>query len=168
MEIYDISVSLSPELPVFPGDPPVEIEPVSRIAGGDAANVSRLSISTHSGTHIDPPRHFDDRGIAADGLPLSLLVGDAFLADVAGTKVIGRAELARLPLSGVERLLLKTGNSVLWDRLDFVADFAHLTPDGARYLVDTGIKLIGMDYLSVERIDGDWEVHRFLLDNGIV
>ncbi len=168
MEIYDISVPLSPELPAFPGDPRVEIEPVSRIAGGDAANVSRLSISTHSGTHIDPPRHFDDRGIAADGLPLSLLVGDAFLADVTGTKVIGQAELVRLPLAGVERLLLKTGNSLLWGRQEFVADFAHLAPDGARYLVNMGIRLIGMDYLSIEKIEGDWEVHRFLLDSGVV
>ncbi len=168
MEIYDISVPLSPELPVFPGDPRVEIEPVSRIAGGDTANVSRLCISTHSGTHIDPPRHFDDSGIAADALPLSLLVGDAFLADLSGAKVLGHAELAQLPLAGVKRLLLKTGNSVLWGRREFVADFAHLAPDGARYLADMGIRLIGMDYMSVERIDGDWEVHRFLLDNGIV
>ncbi len=168
MEIYDISVPLSRELPAFPGDPRVEIEPVSRIAGGDAANVSRLSFSTHSGTHIDPPRHFDDRGMAADGLPLSLLIGDAFLADLSGTKAIGRAELSPLPLAGVERLLLKTGNSLLWGRRDFVADFAHLAPDGARYLVDMGIRLIGIDYLSLERIDGDWGIHRLLLDNGIV
>jgi arylformamidase len=168
MKIYDITVPLSAELPVFPGDPPVEIEPVTTIAGGDAANVSRISMSTHSGTHLDPPRHFDDHGMAADSLPLSLLIGNALLAEITGIKEIGRAELARKPLLGVERLLLKTDNSLLWGRKELVADFAHLTPDGARYLVEMGVRLIGMDYLSVERADGEWDVHRTLLDNGVV
>ena len=168
MKIYDITVDLSEELPVFPGDPPLRIEPVAALARGDAGNVSRITMSTHSGTHLDPPRHFNDNGLSVDQLPLSLLVGNALLAEVKGTKAIGRAELEQLPLKGEERLLLKTDNSRLWDLPGFSGDYSHLTPDGACYLVETGIKLVGIDYLSVECLDGDGEVHRFLLDNGLV
>lgn len=168
MKIYDITVAISPDLPAFPGDPPVGIEPVSTLARGDAANVSRLTMSTHGGTHLDPPRHFSDHGISVDHLPLTLLVGDALLAEIPGVKAIGRAELGRLPLQGVERLLLKTDNSRLWDLPGFHEDYAHLTAGGARYLVERGVKLVGIDYLSVERFDGGGEVHRELLANGTV
>jgi len=168
MKIYDISVALSEELPVFPGDPPVEIEPVTRLARGDSANVSRISFSTHSGTHLDPPLHFNDHGRSIDSLPLSLFVGRALVAEITGIQAIGREALGPLPLEGEERLLLKTNNSRLWDQPGFPGDFAHLTPDGARYLVEKGIKLVGIDYLSIESIHGEGEVHRGLLDNGVV
>jgi arylformamidase len=168
MKIYDISISLSEDLPVFPGDPPVKIEPVSMIARGDSANVSCITFSTHCGTHIDPPRHFNDHGVTIDTLPLSLFAGNALLAEMTGLKAIGRAELMHLPLEGEKRLLLKTDNSKLWDQPGFEGDFAHLTADGALFVVDVGIKLIGIDYLSIERLHGDGEVHRILLDNGVV
>src|SRR5512136_601899 len=108
MKIYDISVALSEELPVFPGDPPVEIEPVTRLARGDSANVSRISFATHSGTHLDPPLHFNDHGRAIDSLPLSLFVGRALVAEITDIRAIGREALGPLPLEGEERLLLKT------------------------------------------------------------
>lgn len=168
MKIYDISVALSDDLPVFPGDPPVEIEPVTMLARGDIANVSRIAISTHTGTHLDPPRHFNDHGATIDSLPLSLFVGPALVAEITGILEIGREELVRLQLAGEERLLLKTDNSSLWDQPGFSGDFAHLTPDGARYLVEMGVKLIGIDYLSIERLNGEGEVHRILLENGAV
>lgn len=168
MKIYDITIALSEELTVFPGDPPVKIDPVTMLARGDSANVSCISISTHSGTHIDAPRHFNDHGISIDCLPLSLFAGCALLAEFTGIKAIGRADLLRLPLQGEQRLLLKTDNSQLWDQPGFAGDFAHLTPDGARFVVDAGVKLIGIDYLSIERLHGDGEVHRILLDNGVV
>jgi arylformamidase len=168
MKIYDITVALSEELPVFPGDPPVKIEPVTMLARGDSANVSRISMSTHSGTHLDPPRHFNDHGTTIDCLPLSLFVGPALVAEITGVQAIGREELSRLPLAGEERLLLKTDNSRLWDQPGFSGDFTHLTPDGALYLVEEGVRLIGIDYLSIESLHGDGEVHRFLLDNGVV
>jgi arylformamidase len=167
MKIYDISVPLSDDLPVFPGDPKVEIEPVARLDRGDAANVSRITMSTHSGTHLDAPRHFKEHGISIDHLPLSLFIGAALLAELSGVRAIGRAELAGLPLEGAERLLLKTDNSRLWDRPGFAEDFAHLTTDGAGYLVEKGIKLVGIDYLSVESFAGNGDVHRLLLGNGV-
>ena len=168
MKIYDITVPLSDDLPVYPGDPKVEIEPVARLARGDAANVSRITMSTHSGTHLDAPRHFMDHGISIDHLPLSLFIGAALLAEISGVRAIGRNELAQLPLEGVERLLLKTDNSRLWDQPGFSEDFAHLTMDGAGYLVEMGIRLVGIDYLSVESFAGKGEVHRLLLGKGVV
>lgn len=168
MKIYDISVSLSAELPVFPGDPPVVIEPVTRIARGDDSNVSRIAISNHSGTHLDPPRHYNDSGIPIDQVPLPLLMGKALVLELSGVKRITRAELEKFPIKGEERLLLKTDNSRLWEIPSFCADFSHLTEDGARYIAESGVKLVGIDYLSVERADGDGAVHRLLLNKGII
>jgi arylformamidase len=168
MKIYDISVSLSDDLPVYPGDPQVEVESMLALAKGDTFNVSRVTMSTHSGTHLDAPCHFLEHGVSIDHLPLSLFVGAALLAEISGVREIGRGELARLPLKGEERLILKTDNSRLWDRPGFQEDYACLTPDGAAYLVEMGIKLVGIDYLSVERFAGEGEVHRFLLGNGVV
>jgi arylformamidase len=168
MKIYDITMPLSRDLPTFPGDPRVQVEPVTRIARGDAANVSRIVMATHSGTHIDAPLHFDDRGVPVDHIPLTLLVGKALLVEIHGVRQIGRKELARLPIGGEERLLIRTGNSLLWDRPGFVEDYAHLTPDGVEYLLETGVRLVGIDYLSVEAFDGTGEIHRSLLGNGVV
>jgi arylformamidase len=168
MNIYDISVSLSEDLPVFPGDPPVRIESVTSLARGDTANVSRIGMSTHSGTHLDPPRHFNEYGISVDQIPLPLLIGPALVVELPEIKDITSTELARLPIRGEERLLLKSANSLLWSKPAFCSNYSALTPDGARFLVDVGVKLVGIDYLSIERLDGDGEVHRILLDNGVV
>ena len=168
MKIYDITVAISSDLPVYPGDPPVRIEPVARMAQGDPANVSLVTLSTHSGTHLDVPRHIRDSGLAADELPLAALVGPVLVAEIRGVQAIGRRELARLPVRGEERLLLKTDNSGNWEKREFLAEFAHLTEDGARFLVEAGIRLVGIDYLSIERFPGDGALHRYLLDNGVL
>jgi arylformamidase len=168
MKIYDISISLSPDLPYFPGDPPVRIEPVTRITLGDPANVTHLSLSTHSGTHVDVPRHYNDHGISVDHLPLTLLIGTTYLADLRGVAEVGRKELERLPLAGMERLIIRTDNSHLWDRPGFCEDYTSLTNDGAEFLLSTGVRLVGIDYLSIERFRSDGGVHRLLLGNGVV
>ncbi len=168
MKIYDITVPLSSDLPTFPGDPRVTVEPVTRIARGDVANVSRITMATHSGTHIDPPLHYNAHGASVDRIPLTLLVGKALVVEIHEARQIGRKELARLPIGGEERLLIRTGNSLLWERPGFVEDYAHLTADGAEYLLETGVRLVGIDYLSVEAFDGGGEVHRLLLGNGVV
>jgi arylformamidase len=168
MKIYDISVSLSEGTPVYPGDPRVRIEPVTRLSCGDAANVSRITMSTHSGTHLDPPRHYSDNGISVDRIPLSILMGQALVVEIPAIKAITADELRRFPIRGEERLLLKTANSLFWSDPAFCCDYSYLTPDGARFLVDSGVKLVGIDYLSVERFDGDGDVHRILLENGVV
>ncbi len=168
MKIYDISVPLFAGLPAYPGDPPVELEPVSSISRGDLANVTRLTLTTHSGTHLDAGRHFDDNGLTVDLLPLTLLIGKALVVELAGVNEIGPVNLQRLPLRGHERVLFKTDNSALWEQAGFVPDYGHLTVDAARYLLDMGVRLVGIDYLSVESIDGDGAVHRLLLGEGAV
>ncbi|GFE56489.1 cyclase family protein [Geobacter sp. AOG1] len=168
MKIYDISTSISADLPTYPGDPPVRIEPVTRISRGDTANVSRLTLTTHSGTHLDVMRHYSEHGMAVDHVPLTLLVGKALVIELAGVREIGRRELARFPVKGEERILLKTDNSLLWEHPGFHEEYAHLTEEGARYLLDAGVRLVGIDYLSIERFDGNGEVHRLLLGNGAV
>ncbi|HEY6839050.1 MAG TPA: cyclase family protein [Geobacteraceae bacterium] len=167
MQIFDITVSLSDETPVFPGDPPVVLDAVTSLKRGDAANVSRLSLSTHAGTPIDAPRHYDNRGQSVDNIPLSLLVGEALVADLHGVRQIGPEHLASFPLDGVERLLLKTDNSALWNHKGFFEDYAALTGDGAQYLIKQGIQLVGIDYLSIEPFAGDGRVHRQLLAAGV-
>ena len=168
MKIYDISVTISPDLPVFPGDPPVRIDPVTRLDLGDQSNVSRLTLSSHCGTHIDVARHYSNHGLSVEHLPLTLLTGEALVAELRSVRYIGSAELSRFPLKGVERLILKTDNSLLWEKPGFCEEYVALTPDGARYLVKMGVKLVGIDYLSIERFDGDGEVHRFLLGHGVI
>jgi arylformamidase len=155
-------------LPVYPGDSPFTIAPSSCIAGGDLANVSTVTLSSHSGTHLDPPRHFSDNGIPVDEIPLERLIGKAQVVEILGVTMIGREQLSRLIVAGVERLLLKTDSSELWKRSEFKEDFTALSVDGARYLLESGVKLIGIDYLSVESVRGNGEVHRILLDNDVL
>lgn len=168
MRIYDISVPLSAELPAYPGDCGFELAPWNRIANGDEANVSRLSFCSHAGTHLDPPRHFDDKGAGIDEIPLERLIGRAVVVEIEGVQLIGRKELQRLPVRGVERLLLKTKNSQLWKEPEFSPDFAALSLEGARFLVEVGVKLVGIDYLSIESMDGDGSVHRSLLEHDVL
>ena len=168
MKIYDITIPISPSLPTFPGDPQVQIEVVTSVANGDPANVSRIVMSSHSGTHIDVPRHFDDLGLPVDRLPLDQLMGNALVADLRGIVEVNRDVLSGLPLNGVKRLLLRTDNSLLWDREGFVEDYAHVTIDGAEYLLEAGVRLVGIDFLSIEAFRGNGDVHRLLLENGAI
>jgi arylformamidase len=168
MQIYDITIPISPALPTFPGDPRAEIEPVTRIARGDPANVSRITMSSHCGTHIDVSRHYNDHGVSVDHIPLTLLIGSALVADLRGVTEIDGQALAHLPLTGVERLIIRTDNSRLWDRVGFHEEYVHLTKAGAEFLLKTEVRLVGIDYLSVEKFNGNGDVHRLLLGNGMV
>jgi arylformamidase len=155
--IIDISLPIGPETPVWPGDPPVLVEPVARIEAGDPADVSRLVLGTHTGTHVDPPAHFLPGAATVDALSLDVLVGPAIVADLSAGP-IDRAALESLALSGGSiRLLLKTGG-----------DAGALTPDGARWLVERGVRLVGADTLSIEPGSEDYPVHRILLGADIV
>ena len=167
--LYDITVPLAPTLPCYPGDPPVEVVPVAQLAQGDAANVSRLTLSSHSGTHLDAPRHFFQ-----DGLPIQALNPEAFLGPVqvcAMTRSthITADMLQPLQLQGVRRVLFKTSNGTLWDKPGFQPDYIALTASAARYLVDLGVALVGIDYLSVDAYERqDFPVHRLLLGAGVL
>lgn len=169
----DISVAISSETPVWPGDPAIALEPALRITEGDPVNVSHLRIGTHSGTHIDPPLHFMADGQSVDQLPLAPLIGPCWVVDLG---LLDRhiedhdLEIAGIP-QGTRRLLLKTRNSRRWGdgSSGFAEDFLALTPAAARWVVAAGIHLVGIDYLSIEPFDGsDGETHRILLGAGVI
>jgi len=168
MRIYDISVPLGEGLPAYPGDPRVLVEPALTLERGDGANVCRITLAGHSGTHIDAPSHMLAGGATLDAVPLSLLMGRALVADLRGATEIGPRELETLPLQGEERLLLKTDNSLLWGVPGFRPDYVSLNAAGAGFLLKAGIRLVGIDYLSIESFDGDGSVHRRLLGAGVV
>jgi arylformamidase len=167
--IYDVTVPLSPSLAVYPGDPAVDIVPVARIAQGDVANVSRVMLSSHSGTHLDAPRHFYESGVSVDTLDLSILLGPARVCAIASTSHITADDLRRLDLQGVRRLLFKTSNAVLWDRPGFQHNYVALTGSAAHLLVDRGVDLVGIDYLSIDAFEcQDFPVHRTMLGAGVL
>ena len=171
--LIDVSVPIAVDLPTWPGDPRIRIEPAKRIAAGDAANVSLLSLGNHTGTHVDPPSHFIVGGKGVDELDPNVLVGPAWVAhlpDARGEISALDLEAAGIP-QGVERLLVKTQNSGrLLPGASLLERFASLDPGGAGWVVDRGIRLVGVDYLSVERADAPREhpVHRTLLSAGVV
>lgn len=170
--MFDVSLPIGPELLTWPGDPGVEVRPSSRISKGDPANVSELRIGTHTGTHVDPPVHFVEGADPIDAVATDVLFGEAVVADLTTVEDVGPPELEALGLpDGTERLLCKTRNSELWSRLpvEFPNDYVALTPEGAQWCVDRRLRLIGVDFLSVER-DGppDFPVHHILLENGVI
>jgi arylformamidase len=172
-KLHDISLPLGRDTLVWPGDPPIGVTPKLRISQGDSANVSELRLGTHSGTHVDPPIHFVEGAPAIDQLALDRVVGPALVADLRDANgSIGPAEFERLGLSGdVTRLLLRTSNSNLWRSfpVEFPDSYACLSPEGAKWIVQNGIGLVGIDFLSIEeRGASGHPVHHTLLENGVV
>lgn len=147
---------------MWPGDPPVVVEPVTRMEDGDVAAVSRLALGTHTGTHVDPPAHFVPGGATVDELPLDILVGPAVVADCTGGAPIDATRLEVLDLpAGTTRLLLKTAGGG-------DGSTGTLTPEGAGWLVERGVLLVGADTLSIEPATDDYPVHRVLLGAGVI
>lgn len=170
--IYDISVPIRTGGVVYPGNPPIMITPQQAISLGAGANVSRLDLGSHSGTHVDAPKHFFDDGAGVDSLSLDVLMGPARLIAFGNdVRSVGEAELMKHDLGGVERLLIRTRNSA-WlasGSSEFHSDYTYVAPDGAAYLAGLGVKLVGVDYLSVEQFhSGHHRTHRTLLEREIV
>ena len=173
MRTYDISLTISPDLPVWPGDPGVVVERVEKIEEGAAANVSQLRLGAHTGTHVDAPYHFlGGEAATVEQLPLNMLTGRAYvlhLADEVDLITTSVLEQAGIP-PRTRRLLLKTRNSALWARKEneFQTDFVALSADGAQYLVDRRVRLVGVDYLSVAPFDQSVPTHEILLKADII
>ena len=167
-KILDVTVSLAPGMPAYPGDPPFEIEPVRR--HGDAPfQLSRMSLATHSGTHVDAPAHFVPGGATVDELPLEILLGKARVVEVVVRERVERADLEALDLRDDLRVLLKTRMSGQLQRPGFQEDHVYLSQDAALYLAQAGIKLVGFDYLSIDRFGStDFPAHHALLGAGVV
>ena len=167
---YDITLPLRDGGLTFPGDPPIVIGPHSALERGDAANVSTLALGSHSGTHVDAPRHFLAEGESVDRLALDRLVGPAVVVDLStGQGGIGARELSSHDLLESSRVLLRTGNGERLRRGEFSPEYRALTPEGAGYLLEHGVQLVGIDTLSVERFGSEeYPVHHLLLGHGAV
>jgi arylformamidase len=165
----DVSVPLGPGLPAYPGNPEFELHPIKRIAEGGSSNVSRLVLGTHTGTHVDAPRHFFDDGHAVDAMPLDLLIGRARVIGINKRGAITRDDLAAAGLREDLRILFKTPNSGFWQSAAFREDFTYLDESGARYLVEQGVKVVGIDYLSIEQFKKPGApAHRALLAEDVI
>lgn len=167
---HDITLPITEEITTYPGDPEVRFHPHYRIAAGDPCNVTALSLGTHTGTHVDAPRHFVEHGRAVDELALDHLIGPATVLELpSDVRAIGPNELHAFGLdAGARRVLLKTGSLARLEAGAF-ADQAYLTGAAARLLVRSGVRLVGIDALSVDPVDAErWPAHEILLRAGVV
>lgn len=175
MKIYDISLPISPTIPTWPGDPPLEIVSDSAISSGDEANITRMELSVHTGTHIDAPKHFIDTGITVDQIPLTKLIGEALVIDIDQevdviTDQVLRSHPAIGSLNDIKKVLFRTRNSLRWcdSPAVFHEDYVGIDSSGARYLERFHLDLIGIDYLSIAPFDETLLPHQVLLSAGIV
>ena len=168
-KLLDVSVPLAAGMPAYPGNPDFELQPIKRIAQGGSSNVSRLVLGTHTGTHVDAPSHFIDDAASVDGLPLELLMGRARVVEIT-TAAASARESSQPP--GCERTSAscsrhptrRCGTADV-----FHEDYTHLTESGARYLVEQGVKVVGIDYVSIEQFRKPGApAHRMLLSNGVI
>ncbi len=172
MPIYDLSVALSDDTPTYPGDPAIQISEWLTLTGGDSANVSLLHFGAHTGTHVDAPAHFLQGAARVESLPLEILVGEADVIEVPeGAYVIDEAFVTKNCKPKTARVLFKTRNSTFWkeQRAQFRADYTYLDSRAAAKLVEQGTKLVGIDYLSVEKFGSNsFKTHHVLLSNNVI
>lgn len=170
MAVYDITMTLWPGMPTYPGEPGPEIDYLKRIGDNSSANVSQVSLGSHCGTHIDAPHHFIDGRATVEELPLEALIGPAFVVEHTGDGHITAADLERSGIpADARRLLAKTRNGRFADDEEFHTDFIAFAPDAGAWLVDRGLVLVGIDYLSIEQFRSPThEVHLALLRAGVV
>lgn len=171
MHTYDITLPISTDLPVWPGDPDFELRRIESIAAGGNTNTSQIVMSAHMGTHVDAPDHFLGNGRTVEALPLNILSGRVYVLYLPDVDLITADVLAKAEIPPrTRRLLFKTRNSEIWARGErkFRTDFVALSPDGAEYLVDRGFKLVGVDYLSVAPYKQSRPTHEILLRAGVV
>jgi arylformamidase len=172
MKIYDLSLTISPELPVWPGDPSVQMSLLSSMEQGAHVNITQVTMCVHTGTHVDAPRHFLRDGGTIEKLLLEALVGPAVVVHIPDEINLITAEVlekANIP-QGTERVLFKTRNSGIWQRGEkqFQTNFVAVPVDGAEWLVQRGVKLVGIDYLSVSPYKISIPTHHALLKAGVV
>ena len=161
MEILDISIPIRTRMPIYPANAGAALRRIDAIADGAVANVSAVDLGAHTGTHVDAPNHFLDGAGGVDTVALAPLIGPAVVVDATAVdKTLDAAAVAAAGVpAGAERVLFKTRNSQLWEQDEFSEDFVSFDASGARALLDAGVSLVGIDYLSV----GDPGAHRALL-----
>ena len=161
MEILDVSIPIRTRMPIYPANAGVALRRIDAIADGAVANVSAVDLGAHTGTHVDAPNHFLDGAGGVDTVALAPLIGPAVVVDATGVdKTLDAAAVAAAGVpAGAERVLFRTRNSQLWEQEEFNEDFVSFDASGARALLDAGVRLVGIDYLSI----GDPGAHRALL-----
>ena len=169
MTFYDVTLPISNAMITWPSDPAVSITGTSLISQGGFCNLSELKIGSHCGTHIDAPSHFLENGRTIDQLALENLIGETTVFEFKNKENIDVCDIKQLRFDNVKRVLFKTVNSSYWKLSAFKKDFVYLTKDAAQYLVDKGIRLVGVDYLSVEKFESQLaETHNILLRNDVI
>jgi arylformamidase len=172
MTIHDISLTLSPDLPTWPGDPGLELDLSESMDKGAHVNVTKISTSVHVGTHVDAPHHFLNDGRTVEQLPLDVLTGPCYVVQLPdGVEEITAEVLDRTEItSDMKRVLFGTRNSHLWAKGEtkFQTDFVAIAEDGAEWLIERGIQLVGVDYLSVAPYGDSGPTHHVLLKAGVV
>lgn len=168
-KLYDISVDIQIGMPTYPGDAKFKSRKLKSVEQ-DGYEIHRLSLGNHTGTHVDAPAHFIQAGATITELPLDILNGQARVVEIQNKEKIGLTEVQNLKLDNDFRILLKTRNSSLWKtKKRFQKNYVYLTLDAAKYLAENDIKLIGFDYLSLEKFgDSEHPVHRYLLGNQVI
>ena len=151
--IYDVSVPITNTMPVWPSDPPVKLSPKSHLSrdGSHTVQLTAIAMGSHTGTHLDAPWHFVEGGKKLHEIPLDQLVGPAIVIALENVRAINRGDLERIDLEGCERVLFKTENSRHWRDDRFYEEFVYLEPDGAEWLVEQGVRTVGIDYLSIDQ-----------------
>ena len=168
MSLHDISLKLAGDTVRWVTAPPFELEERRRMSKGDPNNSSALNMSVHSGTHIDAPFHFVAEGPTIDQLPLDRFIGPALVVEVEAERYITKEHVESIMLDGATRVLFKTRNSELLHQREYEPDFAAFSVEAAESLVEQGVKLVGLDYLSIAHADEQVPVHRAFLDHGVV
>ena len=170
MAIYDVTVAISQDVPIYKGDPGVEVAAFKSIAGGDTANVSQISFGVHTGTHVDAPNHFIEGAKRVHEIDPEKLIGPCRVIEI--DESIVAIEPGHIEnIYGVDRVLFKTRNSQFWSEPEkgFRSDFTYITEATAKFLADNGIVLVGIDYLSIEKSGSPGHpVHVRLLQKAIV
>ncbi|NNE98401.1 MAG: cyclase family protein [Pyrinomonadaceae bacterium] len=170
MKIYDVTVPISGKTPVYEGDPSVDIKLKLSMADGENANVSQICMGVHTGTQVDAPNHFIDGTKKVIDLDLGTLIGKCQVVELDDDVMAVEPKHVE-GLSGTTRVLFKTRNSEFWTNFDqgFRKDFTYITPEAAKVLTEKGVKLVGIDYLSVEAFDADSpETHITLLEKEVI
>jgi arylformamidase len=172
-EIIDITVPLAPGIPTWPGDPVMSSVPFVETAKGDVCNLSTHTMSGHTGTHVDAPFHFVHEGARLDQEPLDRWYGECQVVEIPAERA--EIDIVDLEAAGIlpetTRLLFKTGNGARWRPypMPFEEDYVAVTPAGARWIVDRGLQLVGIDYLSIEGWkDTENLTHKTLLGAGVL
>ena len=171
MRTYDVTLTISPGMPIWPGDTPPQLVKTGSIAKGGESNTSRITMSVHTGTHIDAPAHFLENGKTIENLNIELLLGRAYILHLPNVDLITASMLDKAEIPPrTRRLIFKTRNSDYWANgvTTFQENFVALSADAAAWLVDRNVRLVGIDYLSIAPFNASTPSHRILLEAGVV